>query len=291
MGNNIFRNELNKIFSEAQSEKRRYKDIFDFELVDYVKETIIPNKAKLPLLYRYSPADYNNIRNIEKEELFLSDIRSMNDIFEGVTTHVSEDFISHLDDLKGIAYCKSFTENKNDLLMWSHYADEYRGMCVEYDLSKLSENILYHLFPVIYQEQKINSNFYNYALESYADYLKMIEEQNEPNNPEDLLDILSKFIIKSRCWKEENEWRIIAAHIHIYDEAERFDDAAVELYNLESNLISVKNCIKTIYLGPQMPNNKKEHLKEIARKIGNIDVYEAKMSPHEFKLDLEKCKQ
>ncbi|RLV58300.1 DUF2971 domain-containing protein [Parashewanella curva] len=32
----------------------------------------------------------------------------------------------------------SFTENYNNLLMWSHYADEHKGMVVEFDYQKLS---------------------------------------------------------------------------------------------------------------------------------------------------------
>mgnify|MGYP002227506002 FL=1 len=38
-----------------------------------------------------------------------------------------------------------FSERNDSLLMWSHYADEHRGLCIGYNLHDLIKN--YELFP------------------------------------------------------------------------------------------------------------------------------------------------
>lgn len=43
----------------------------------------------------------------------------------------------------------SLTEQKNDILMWSHYADRHRGICVEFRPVKEEHNIFfYQALPV-----------------------------------------------------------------------------------------------------------------------------------------------
>lgn len=51
-----------------------------------------------------------------------------------------------------------FTESNDNSLMWSHYAEQNTGICVEYDLKKLinsKADVLKHIFPIIYMEKRI----------------------------------------------------------------------------------------------------------------------------------------
>lgn len=46
-----------------------------------------------------------------------------------------------------------FAQSPYSMLMWSHYANNHQGFCIEYetpDYSKENENIYLNLFPVIY---------------------------------------------------------------------------------------------------------------------------------------------
>lgn len=144
----MIRQEFEKIISESND------PVYDFELVSFTKNTLIENKNEIPALFRYSPADYYNIRGLETESLFLSHVGGLNDIFEGISCTVDDSALKQIDDMSDIAFIKSFSEDKNNLLMWAHYASNYSGMCVEYDFSKLSDEILYHLFPVYYSERR-----------------------------------------------------------------------------------------------------------------------------------------
>lgn len=76
------------------------------------------------------------------------------------------------------------SECNDSILMWSHYADNHRGICIEYDLTN---SIHQKLYPVIYTHLPIDCS-----------------------NLEDpdlawLVSILDKYDI----WKYEKEWRIV----------------------------------------------------------------------------------
>ena len=119
--------------------------IYDYELVDFIENMVLNNKNEIPPLFRYSPADYNNIRNLETERLFLSSLGGMNDIFEGISCEVDDSVLETIDDFSDIAFLKSFSEEKNNLLMWAHYAEDYSGMIEnpEYiDAMRLGANLL-----------------------------------------------------------------------------------------------------------------------------------------------------
>lgn len=278
----MFYKELVSIFKDANANGYQ---VSDSDLVEYTEHIILPNKKHLPHLYRYMPATYYNIRGLETQELFLSSVGSMNDIFEGITCEITDDTIDKLTALDTIAYLKSFSEERNSLLMWAHYADSYSGMCVEYDFSKLPEKYLFHLFPVIYTDTRLAEQSLNFTIAAHKDNIRMNEDNCYPNEPEWLKDILSNFLIKAKPWSYEKEWRLIATYSQIFNSGEDMDDEQTELYDISSQKISVSNCIKAIYLGPRMKTDIKDHIKEIAQKTGISQVYDTKISSKRFEIE------
>lgn len=104
----------------------------------------------------------------------------------------------------------SFTETYNNLLMWAHYANEHKGIVVEFDIFKLNfekyqsypifeENENDEMFasenPIIDQlkEGKVQRVFYNHTRP---------KEKNYDN-------ILEHFLVKSDEWMYEKEYRAI----------------------------------------------------------------------------------
>ena len=55
-------------------------------------------------------------------------------------------------------YCLCLSENNSSVLMWSHYADNHKGICIEYDFESIKNNklIYYSLFPVNYTAKPID---------------------------------------------------------------------------------------------------------------------------------------
>lgn len=260
--------------------------LYDYELAEFTKNVVLNNRTSIPALFRYSPADYYNIRGLETQSLFLSPIGNMNDVFEGLSCEITDDVIKGIEDLRDIAYLKSFCEDKNNLLMWAHYAQNYSGMCVEYDFSMLSEELLFHLFPIYYSSKRLISRNLEYVIAEHKDLKKMNEEDCYPNDCDFIKDIMSLFLAKSNTWAYEKEWRIVATYPQIFDAAEDLDDDQEELYRINGQQISVTNCIKAVYLGPKMKQNIKEHIMEISRnRLGGVPVYSTRLSKDKYELE------
>lgn len=280
-----YRNELLKRINDNVS--------FEDDLIEFTQTCILRNKENLPPLYRYMPADYYNIRNLELSQLHLSEIGYMNDIYEGLSFKSDKNYRPTLKEMRDFAYIKSFSENKDNLLMWSTYAQNYTGMCIKYDLSEATDDILYHLYPIIYSDSKLEFDI-NFA-EAYSaihNMKKEIETGDSSFVDDDMIFIeeVSKiFLIKSKFWSYEKEWRIMVSYAQM-NRAELyypldFDNSSdiekKELYGIRYCDISFPYA-KEIYLGPEMETFKKDHIKEIGSRLG-ISVYETKLSNEEFK--------
>ena len=171
--------------------------------------------------------------------------------------------------------------------MWSHYADNHRGFCIEYDLSELKEKTIlnfedYHfytepenyinerlntaikggLFPVIYSSQRVN--FPTTRL------LKLKPEEIGTQQYQNDIDILlyKTFIIKSTNWSYEKEWRLILDG-KIPD---HFENKIPFPY------------IKRIYLGCMMDSHTMETMIEIAKEL-NVEVFFLTMDNKKFALE------
>lgn len=92
------------------------------------------------------------------------------------------------------------TEAFDDRLMWSHYGDSYRGVCVEYDVSDFSTvQAECHFAPVIYGKERPKI------------LQRIISGQNKvsPLTPEEKLSMTRALFTKDDAWKYEREWRIV----------------------------------------------------------------------------------
>ncbi|MCD8349893.1 MAG: DUF2971 domain-containing protein, partial [Planctomycetaceae bacterium] len=151
-----------------------------------------------------------------------------------------------LDEQHLVATC--FTQSKDNLLMWGHYADSHKGYCIEYDLNKFTDDHLGWFFPITYVDSFIDFSVY---------FNRMIELVIDPPNDETAIqtEIIKKLnpyytilmgLIKSLCWSYENEWRFIQI---------LFDDALPPEISLP---------VKSVYLGLKIDPLDSELIKSIA---------------------------
>lgn len=89
-----------------------------------------------------------------------------------------------LDDAKKKIRVCSFTERFDSILMWSHYAEQHQGICIEYDFSNEKQAALVH--PVLYSDK-----FYNMKAHHSG-----------------TLNLKLSSLTKSKDWEYEKEWRI-----------------------------------------------------------------------------------
>ena len=109
-----------------------------------------------------------------------------------------------------------FTERKDNMLMWSHYADRHSGFVLEYDIKQVvfptsdtqpsSHPAI--LFPVIYSDKRLDATHIGKSL--MDDFLISLKGENNSSIVlPDIFIYLKVFLNKAKCWGYENEWRLI----------------------------------------------------------------------------------
>jgi hypothetical protein len=145
----------------------------------------------------------------------------------------------------------SLTEEKDDLLMWAHYADSHRGFVIGYDSSEEMETYLEspHLLPVEYSDE--------YPKYSIEDFLS------------NKMNVIQKMAVhKGRQWEHEKEWRI--------------------LFPRSNATRKMPWPISGIIFGHRMQHTHKDTIYELMTgKSTNIVFFEAVPSKSMYKLDIQ----
>jgi hypothetical protein len=169
----------------------------------------IKHYVKPQRIYRYrSLRDLDReIDAIEQGYLYCAPYTDLNDPMEGLfsSSHLlreSEDYrairTAIRDNKARIGMC-SFSEVHDHELMWAHYADQFRGMCVAYSLSRLLSNLE--------KDVSFVRMYYNEMVPTVS------LTDKEPGH-------LAKMVLsyKNYRWLYEREWRMFAplgkAHYH-----------------------------------------------------------------------------
>ncbi len=135
----------------------------------------------------------------------------------------------------------------NNILMWSHYADSHRGICLKFSL-KSWPDMCSALLPVDYSTHRIPVNI----TKSRFDNAELVRAVN---------------LTKHRGWSYEKEWRALGEKCGEYD----FPPAA----------------LVAIIFGCRTPTNDKLRVKRaVETKRPRIKLYEAKERKGAFALDI-----
>jgi Protein of unknown function (DUF2971) len=141
----------------------------------------------------------------------------------------------------------SFSLTNSSLLLWSHYSNEHKGICIEYDFQD-HDPIRPFIQPVIYRDR--------------VHKIGLFEEYTTMN-------MIASSLIKSKEWEYEQEWRLT-----IFKQKGEFPQ----------KMNTPKP--KAIFIGTRFSINKvdlKERLLKIA-KANSIPVYQMTKDANEFKL-------
>lgn len=280
--------EAKKVFEELVNENLHSDNLLTRKFLRPYYNLLNKKKNKLKF-YKYCNAKYYAIRNIEKNTLAFKKCSEFNDPFEGTTLAFNEEDKEYLNIIRDSAVITCVSENKNDLLMFAHYADSYKGFCMEYDLNLLDkdiyERITPFLFPVIYSHAPEVLKFKDKLGEDIKNHIKAMEE--DKLSLAKLDDIMSYFFHKANVWEYENEWRFIVPRDQ-YRNVFGIDD------NIDRNVILFKDfdCLSSIYLGLKMPSDKREHISEIVCRLNakrttkrKIKLFDISLNEKEYRLD------
>jgi len=131
------------------------------------------------------------------------------------------------DNKSDIGMC-SFSEVHNHELMWAHYADQFRGICISYSLSKLLK-----------------------ALPDEVTFVRMFYNEAEPTvypTHRDLSQVAKMiFSYKNYRWLYEREWRMFAPLGKAY-----YQDAA---------------CLTRVYLGSRIKDTDRNRITSTLKRL------------------------
>lgn len=157
-----------------------------------------------------------------------------------------------LETLKNSYRACSFSARLDSMLMWSHYADQHKGFCIEYTVSDLppSDYCNRFMYPVIYQDEVFDA----------STVMKSGEHYNNIRPTQIAL-------VKAADWKYEEEWRLVLDHGFIKEHGAPFRMPTP----------------KAVYLGSLIKEQDATEIKEICAEKG-IPVFHMEHDRHRFRM-------
>lgn len=147
-------------------------------------------------------------------------------------------------------YCLSSV--KDDILMWSHYAESHKGLCLEFDTTK---EIVYfgQAFKVNYSNEYPSIDVIKIGLGKDNEYRKVV-------------------LTKSKHWEYEHEWRII--------KPQGFGGAGIHRFQAE--------LLTGVILGALITAEDRDKVVDWVKNYPTkITLYEAKINRTKYQLDIE----
>lgn len=239
---------LKKLYGKCSSEIKKYFSIEAF------------------LVFALIIKDYQNEEideNMIVEALKLEDIlKSLEDVVTKVRDENYIPFIKNfLSKLTVTCFSASGWDNH---LMWSHYANSYSGICVEYDFEKM-DTFIGFIYPVKYSNIRPTVSLKDLGLTGFE-----LDENGDLITEEvNINAIFSYLLTKNKCWSYEEEWRIINV------EGQPYTPIFVDV-----------PFIKSITLGLNLDNVCKQLLWDVCQER-NIECYQLAFNSNNYNLTRE----
>jgi len=179
-----------------------------------------PNELNDPMDCNFNivnEGDENDWRNwLDRFDFFSSKAKEV--LFQHLKKNNFDENIlfkkdNNFDQVRNSFGITCFGEKKDNLTMWSHYADSHKGVCIGFEpqLNSTSQGFLFENLFVDYPNDTIPRNFYPLTK---VDYMDSIPEPY--NNLKEPPKELFKFVkTKHTKWSDELEHRlIIDFHLH-----------------------------------------------------------------------------
>jgi len=194
------------------------------------------------------------VRMLPKEE--------MGKAKEEFTKQVTE----RIKNVRSSVLMSCFSKRYDSTLMWSHYADKHRGVCIEFERPDNFSDVKYKSVREPFDLIGVTKRCLAYMLAgneiNYSD-LHLINKISSP------------LLTKSEDWEYEQEVRCIFTSFTSLEELEMLD--------FDKYLYFMPTMIRKVYLGVNMPEEDKTEIERICKKM-KIEVVNTKLSDDEYKI-------
>lgn len=220
-------------------------------------------------------------------------VKEQIDKYEKERKRITKDDIYRYLNKKIVAL--SLTEERENLLMWSHYASNHTGLIIELDTNTAFFNHNdRHLHKTDYgiDRPKVKTNEFATLM---VELVNLINEKKEISKT--LLEELSKGFKKGLDWSYEKEWRLITLTENannfksfeqdlnrLYIGSNHYDKLYIALFPLPLETIT------TIYIGKRASNSLKRKLYLLTKYnplYSYIKLLNTKIDDNEFKLNFK----
>lgn len=245
-----------------------------YKYFPWAKSKFIKKNIKKSQLYFASPNDFNDPFDtypiIDMESVRAQGEAFIPNLFKYICPSIGADL---LDDIKNSkiklddefwdkymfrlhtedGVC-CFTAKKDNLLMWAHYADYHKGICLGFEKNikfKVNNNgVIFMPKKVTYSEERPKVDFFNIT-------------KTKEINP-----LTATLYTKSKEWEYEEEYRCVSLRY------------IGEVSYVPSNL-------KQIILGAKMPEKEKDEVRQFVKMLEYPPkLYVAKLKKNQYGLDI-----
>jgi hypothetical protein len=258
-------------------------------------------------LYRYCSVTSNLLGEILSGNLFLPSNGMMNDAFEGIAPNLRGYDISRRlwEQLDDVAFFRAFAEDNQNLAMWGCYADNFRGICVEYNMKEILNAYGNRLYPVCYMPRKMTPPNDMETLAHEHNLLKSYYKKGILNPPMKndegkvlsdcfLREIRAQFLVKSPAWKHEREWRILFTYKELAEDyLWRYENETgdYDLADYEFKQVIPFPYITNIYLGPNISEENQAAICCAVQKAPyKMRVYRSWITAQDYRLRYKKVR-
>jgi len=140
-----------------------------------------------------------------------------------------------------------FSSKNNDILMWSHYADKHRGICVGYNTININNGLFFKMEEEMIKGKKeygVPVEMIVYSMNYLKPYNGLIEDE---------MRILDFFKVKYNEWKYEQEYRSFLYYPYYNKQKFKFKKEILSeiifgLNTSDSNINEIKNIVYDNYI-------------------------------------------
>ena len=241
-------------------QKELYLELFGTDDDECIREAVTMKIKNMPkYFYKYCCVNDYTISNIIESSIYMSSPDDFNDPYDSA---ICNDFTGWLGDdlvykgffeslkknileLRSETFISCFSERWTSMLMWSHYADFHRGICIQYDFSLKhrikDDTIFLDIHPVVY-----SNNIYTISNERY--------------------NLQASVFVKAKDWMYEKEWRIIG-----------------HSKTKKPYIMKVTTPINSILLGCRISDYDRDTLCKLSTKLG-FKIFQTKFAENTFKI-------
>lgn len=238
------------------------------ELENLLKEEVITLKRAefVNDYFDFHPSyDYTKDKSNKNEEIYQSVKRVYPNIKKNMlknNVNLKKAYESYNNDLRKLCYYCSFSKNFDQteathLLMWSHYANNHKGLClkIKFNLDDLNTKVM------VFDKIKYEDNRAN---------IKKDDKGEEK--------IIKTFFYKSKCWKYEDEYRLV-------ETSYLFEENSQENQGVEIKKVKIGK-LEDIYFGLNCYQENIDKIRMLNKK--KVNLFKAKEVPKKFQIDFKR---